>query len=267
MDALTSKPALAAAALAFLWILESAIPMFEGRQSRVRHDAANLLLGLANAALAAIVFAGATLFVTQAAAVRGVGLLHLLDAGSWVEIVLAFLLIDLWQYLWHRLNHRVRFLWRFHAVHHADPDLDASTALRFHTLEIAFSSTVRLAVLPLLGVTIGQLLVYETILLPVILLHHSNVRLPAALDAALRLLIVTPRMHWVHHSDFRPETDSNYASVFSGWDRLLGTFRLRDDPRTLRLGLRGVRAEEERGLWGMLLMPFRARPPADDSDD
>lgn len=252
-----SKPLGAAIGLAILWMLEGSLPMFEGRRDRTRHGASNIALGLANAAIASVLFAAATLFVTEWARVRGVGVLHAIEVPPGVRLVLAIVVFDMWQYVWHRLNHRVPVLWRFHAVHHADRDLDATTALRFHTVEILLSSVARLVILPVLGLTIGEVLVYETILLPVILFHHSNVRVPASLDRCLRWLIVTPWMHWVHHSDHQPETDSNYSSVFSVWDRVFGSFRLRPDPRELSLGLKDMEHAEWATLGGMLGMPFR----------
>lgn len=258
LESLTTwKPVFAAAALAALWTLEGAAPLFERRSTRGRHYAANLALGVLNALVGAALFAGAVLAVTEWARVAGFGLLHWLALPPWASVVTAIVLFDLWQYLWHRLNHRVRFLWRFHAVHHADAEMDASTATRFHTGEILLSFTARLAVLPLLGMTVVQLALYETLLLPVILFHHSNVRIPGAWDRRLRWLIVTPWMHWVHHSNYQPETDSNYASIFSFWDRLFGTFRLRAQPRDLTLGLAQWGPSETRNLGAMLTMPFR----------
>ena len=123
------------------------------------------------------------------------------------------------------------------------------------------SGCARLAVLPLIGLTMPQLLVYEAILLPVILFHHSNVRMPRRMDAVLRWVVVTPWMHWVHHSRWRPETDSNFASVLSIWDRLFGTFRLRDDPTRIELGLEFTPLEQ--GLsdtWRWYTRQQRARP-------
>lgn len=258
MDELSqAKPVLIAAALALLWTLESVIPQFAGRQRRLSHYGHNLALGLLNAALVSVVFAAALVQAMQWSAARGVGLLHQVQAPGWVTWPLAILLLDLWMYLWHRLNHRVPLLWRLHSVHHSDAELDASSASRFHTGEIVLSSLARLVVLPVLGVTPAQLLSYELLLQPVILFHHSNVRVPARLDRALRAAIVTPRMHWVHHSRVRVETDSNFASVFSCWDRLFGSFRLREDPRTIALGLEGYEQQEWRSLAGMLRSPFR----------
>ncbi len=253
------KALLGAGALGVMWLLEGAIPMFEGRRERLRHDAANLTLGMVNAAITAFVFAGAALVVTEWARANGEGVLHWIGAsGAW-GLALSFVLFDLWQYLWHRLNHRLPFLWRFHAVHHADGELSASSGLRFHTGEIVLSSLARLAVLPLLGMTLGQLVVYEAALLPVILFHHGNVKAPDRVDRLLRWIIVTPRMHWVHHSDYQPETDSNFSSVFSFWDRVFGSFRVVADPTRLTLGLDGVERHEWATLSGMAAMPFRAR--------
>ena len=247
----------AAIALAVLWLLEGLLPQFQGRHHRLRHGLHNLALGLLNAAVVALGFAWAITWVSEMAAARGFGLAYQLAWPVWLQWLLVLVLFDLWQYLWHFLNHHARFLMRFHAVHHADAELDVTSALRFHTGEIVLSSVSRLAIVPLLGMSIPQLLLYESILLPVILFHHSNVRVPARLDRALRMLIATPWMHWVHHSRIRAERDSNYSSVLSIWDRLFRTFRLRDRPETIELGLDAFATPEAATLRGMLLQPFQ----------
>ena len=132
--------------------------------------------------------------------------------------------------------------------------------MRFHTGEMAFSFLARLAVLPLIGLTVPQLLVYEIIALPVILFHHSNLRISNRSDRALRWLIVTPWMHYVHHSRWQPETDSNYTSFLSIWDRLFGSFRLREKPAEISLGLDDYKEDEWRRLPGMLAAPFKSQP-------
>ncbi len=260
MEHVPLKPIFAACALVTLWIIESVAPMFVERDRRLSHNAANLALGLINAVLMAVCFGTAMLFVTEWAQEKPFGLFHWISAPAWIAWPMALILFDAWMYTWHRLNHRVPFLWRFHAVHHADREMDASSALRFHTGEMALSGFARLAILPVIGLTMPQLLVYETILLPVILFHHSNIRIPPQLDRMLRVWIVTPWMHWVHHSNWQPETDSNYSSVLSVWDRLFGTFRLRDDPKSINLGLEDDTDEAQwRTLTGMLARPFRSR--------
>jgi sterol desaturase/sphingolipid hydroxylase (fatty acid hydroxylase superfamily) len=247
---------IAAGLLAVFWTVESVAPMFGGRGQRVSHNAANLGLAAINAGVA-FGFAFGILFVTEWARGRGFGLLNVVAMPVWVRWVAALVLLDCWQYWWHRLNHRVPILWRFHAVHHADAEMDASSGVRFHTVEMVFSFLARLVVLPLLGVTVPQLLVYEAVSLPIILFHHSNLKVSRGLDRGMRWLIVTPWMHVVHHSRERAETDSNYSSFLSVWDRMFGSFRLREKPEEIELGLEGWREEEWRGVLGMLAAPFR----------
>lgn len=255
-----AKPAAAAIMLVLLWTLESIAPMFTPRSGRVGHGATNLALGALNAVMASMLFGASMLFVTEWARQQPFGLLHWLDLPQWAAWPLGLVLFDGWMYTWHRLSHRVKFLWRFHAVHHSDREMDATSAVRFHTGEIVISSLARLAVLPAIGLTMPQLLLYEAILLPVILFHHSNIRIPGWLDRLLRCVITTPWMHWVHHSRWQPETDSNFSSVLSVWDRLFGTFRLREDPRTIDLGLEdGQEQGEWKSLPSMLASPFRRR--------
>ena len=258
--------------LALLWLAESLIPLIEDRKHRAAHGGANLALGIVNGAIHSFLLAGATLMVTEWARTQPFGLLHWVVMPTVATIITAVLLFDMWQYWWHRIAHAVPFIWRLHSVHHTDEEMDASSGVRFHTAEILLSGVARLAVLPLIGMTVGQVLIYETIALPVILFHHSNVRVPPALDRVLRMIIVTPSMHWVHHSRWQPETDSNFSSILSWWDRIFGTFRLRDDPRTIDLGLDGYEESEWRTLRGMLLSPFRSRAqedagPADSAED
>lgn len=255
-----TKNVIIAFLLVALWIAESLAPMFAGRQRRLSHGAANLVLGVINAIVGGVLFGIALLLATEWSRENSVGVLHHLpsDCPNWGSFGLGLILIDLWMYVWHRLNHNVPFLWRFHAVHHADKEMDATSAVRFHTGEIILSGTARLLVLPLLGITLPMLLIYELILLPVILFHHSNVRVARPVDGIVRAIIVTPWMHWVHHSVIRDETNSNYGSVLSIWDRLFHSFRLRNDPSQIELGLSEDTSEGSwRTLRGMLLRPFK----------
>ena len=263
---MSDKAVVTAVALALLWMGESLIPLVENRRSRAAHGGANLALGIGNGALHSFLLAGATLLVTEWARAGQFGLLHWITASATVKVILAVILLDLWQYLWHRINHLVPVLWRFHSVHHSDAEMDASSGIRFHTVEIILSGLARLAVLPLLGMTVAQVLIYESIALPIILFHHSNVRVPGPVDRALRVVLVTPWMHWVHHSRWQPETDSNFSSIFSWWDRIFRTFRLRDDPGTIDLGLEGYEEAEWRTIGGMLRSPFRRRGEADPTE-
>jgi sterol desaturase/sphingolipid hydroxylase (fatty acid hydroxylase superfamily) len=250
---------IAAVTLAVLWAIESVAPMFLGRQRRISHIVTNLALAAINALIGSG-FAFAILWVTEWARAHSFGILNLAPLPGWLHWLGAILLFDCWQYWWHRFNHRLPLLWRFHSVHHADAEMDASSGVRFHTGEIVLSFLARLAVLPLLGVTLPELLLYETVSLPVILFHHSNLRISERADRCLRWLLVTPRMHYVHHSRCQPETDSNYTSLLSLWDRLFGSFRLREDPSKISLGLDNYQEHEWRRLPGMLASPFKKAP-------
>ncbi len=138
-------------------------------------------------------------------------------------IVFDLLVLDLWIYWWHRANHEAPFLWRFHLVHHLDEFLDATSALRFHAGEVLLSAAARAGVIYVLDIPLTSVVTFETLLAVFTMFHHSNVRLPPRLEHALSLMVVTPSIHWVHHHAIRSDTDSNYASVLSLWDKIFGS--------------------------------------------
>jgi sterol desaturase/sphingolipid hydroxylase (fatty acid hydroxylase superfamily) len=178
-----------------------------------------------------------------------------------MEVTLAVVLLDYTLYLWHVLTHRVPFLWRFHVAHHVDLDLDASTALRFHFGELAISTVWRAAQVALIGVSPLSFSVWQTFLLLSVLFHHSNVRLPIEVERKLNLLFVTPRMHGIHHSIVREETDSNWSSGLTVWDWLHGTLRLNVPQYEITIGVPAYREAEEVGLAQVLKMPFARQRP------
>ncbi len=258
--AVPTKNAIAVSMLVALWAGESIAPMFAARHRRLSHGVANIALGVVNGIVGNVLFGAAILVATEWSRENSIGLLqHLPRAWPiWIQFAIGLLLIDLWMYWWHRINHKVPLLWRFHAVHHSDRELDATSAVRFHTGEIILSGLARLLILPTLGVSLPMLLVYEIVLLPVIMFHHSNLRIGPVVDGVLRPMIVTPWMHWVHHSMLREETNSNYGSVLSVWDRLFGSFRLRANPSEIELGLADDDSERSwRTLIGMAVRPFK----------
>jgi sterol desaturase/sphingolipid hydroxylase (fatty acid hydroxylase superfamily) len=171
-------------------------------------------------------------------------------------MALALVLLDYTLYIWHVLTHRVPWLWRFHLVHHADLDMDASTALRFHFGELLISVPWRAGQIFLIGVSPLSLVVWQSILFVMILFHHSNVRLPIGVERRLNLLIVTPRMHGIHHSFIREETDSNWSSGLTLWDRLHGTLRLNVPQEEITIGVPAYRTPRETSLLNLLKLPF-----------
>jgi sterol desaturase/sphingolipid hydroxylase (fatty acid hydroxylase superfamily) len=250
----------AAFGLISLWALESWLPFVKGRRRRLLHATRNLTMGLLNAVLIALLIAPLVVFVSAWAESSGIGLLRLVGLPVLGSSILALLLLDGWMYLWHRANHRFPPLWRFHRVHHSDPALDVTSAVRFHAGEILISSVLRLALIPLLGVSLWQLLLYDALLLPVIQFHHSNVRFAERWDRWLRFLITSPTMHRIHHSRIRAETESNYSSIFSCWDRLGRSFRVRHDVENVRYGLEGFDEEKWQRVAGLLQTPFNTPP-------
>lgn len=244
--------------LILLMTIESWLPAAINRRRRMRHAARNTTLGLLNALAVALLAAPLIANVAGWAEESRFGLLNMMNLPPAIATVTAILLFDGWLYLLHRANHKFGFLWRFHRVHHSDPEMDATTAIRFHTGEVLISGALRLAVIPLLGVTLWQVLTYESLMLPVILFHHSNVNFPEKADRWLRALLVSPALHRVHHSRTRAETDSNYSIIFSFWDRIWRTFRLRKDGRPVDFGLSEYDSEEWQRVKGLLTTPFQA---------
>jgi sterol desaturase/sphingolipid hydroxylase (fatty acid hydroxylase superfamily) len=174
--------------------------------------------------------------------------------SGWTGLALDLVLLDFLIYWWHRANHRWQPLWRFHAVHHLDRFLDSTSALRFHFGEVLLSALARAAVILALGFPLASVLVFETLLLVATIFHHSNLRLPAGLERALSWVVVTPSIHWLHHHRKRSDTDSNYATILSLWDRLFGS---RNPGRRRPEMAIGVEGEEEETALRLLVRPFR----------
>ncbi len=270
-----SQVLVAVIGLILLMLVEQMHPFFDFFKGSVKekgkHLIANMALGLSNAIMISFVFVGAWLWASNWAYEHQFGMLNwMMSAGfpRWTHTLGAVILLDLWMYVWHVMNHKISFFWRFHRVHHADSTMDVTTASRFHTGEIVFSSLLRIGVILLLGVYLWELLLYETMMFAVVQFHHANVALPDKIDKALRAVIVTPAMHKVHHSRWQPETDSNYSSLFSFWDRLGQTFRMHNPLGELRIGLDEFDNDEDRKVKGLFTMPFRrSRPRQENSDE
>ena len=245
--------ALLGVAYVLLFVVERALPL--------RRAKAPLLPRLAvNIAISATAFAAAAVLVLPAAtAMLGradLGLVPILGLSGGAEIAASFLLLDLTFYYWHVANHRIQFLWRFHNVHHIDPDLDVSTAFRFHFIEIGFSSAFRAAQVVLIGPSIAAYAIYEMVFQLGTLFHHSNVRLPIGIERALNLLAVTPRMHGIHHSDIRAENMSNFGVVLSWWDRLHRTLRVDVPQAEVVIGIPGYAEPGDNKILRCLWLPF-----------
>lgn len=192
---------------------------------------------------------------------KGWGLLNQVSLPLWLEVVLAIVVLDMAIYFQHLLSHKIPILWRLHQVHHADRDIDVTTGLRFHPVEILLSMAYKLLVVLILGPAALAVFLFEVILNASAMFNHSNVRIPLAIDKVLRQIIVTPDMHRVHHSVIQSETDSNYGFFLSVWDRLYRTYipQPRNGHDNMQIGLFEYQTNEPASLVWSLLLPFKAK--------
>ena len=229
---------------------------------RTRRWLANLGLVVLDTAAVRLLIPVTAAGLAVVAEERRWGLLHQLVLPDWLAFLVGFLALDLVIYLQHVMFHAVPALWRLHMMHHSDLDFDATTGVRFHPLEILLSMGIKLAAILVLGPSPLAVVWFEVVLNATSLFNHGNVRLPAGLDRGLRLLVVTPEMHRVHHSVAAPETNSNFGFNFPWWDRLFGTYRAQ--PRlgheAMTIGLEQFRDPARLGLLHLLALPFRGRP-------
>lgn len=258
---ISPSTALLAGALAGLLVAEILRPLRKQTQPKLRRDARNLALGAASALTVHLLERPVVRALTKIGKERRLGLLPQLRLPPAFKFLLGVLLLDYTLYLWHVLTHKVPFLWKFHAIHHSDLDLDASTGIRFHFGEIAISVLWRGAQVLLIGPTPGALRGWQIATLIAVLFHHSNWKLPADVDERLSRLLVSPAMHGIHHSIEPAEMNSNWSSLFSIWDGLHGTARRDVAQDEIVIGIRDFRDPEQLNLAGIALMPFRPEPP------
>jgi sterol desaturase/sphingolipid hydroxylase (fatty acid hydroxylase superfamily) len=253
--------ALVAGTFLALALLERRWPLRRSVEPKLQRTGRNLAI----AALGSVAVQVAEMPIVSrvAAAVerRRWGLLKRLRLPVWMEVAAAVFLMDYTLYVWHVLTHRVPALWRFHAVHHIDLDLDASTAVRFHFGELTLSTPWRVAQVVVIGTPPLALSIWQTGLLMSILFHHSNVELPLWLERRVGRVFVTPRMHGIHHSQVRDETDSNWSSGLTLWDWLHGTLRLNVPQREITIGVPAFSDPDDVTLPKMVALPFAPQKP------
>ncbi|MDB5901685.1 MAG: fatty acid hydroxylase [Betaproteobacteria bacterium] len=242
-----------------LW-LERKRPLRIAVEPPLRRIARNAAVGAVTAAAVAIVERPIVTRLSLLAATRAWGLVPRLPLPRALRALAAIALMDYTLYVWHVLLHRVPALWRLHEPHHADRDLDLSTALRFHFAEFLASIPWRCAQIALIGVGPRTLQLWQKLTFAEVLFHHSNVRLPRAIEAKLSLYVVTPRMHGIHHSVVRQERDSNFSSALTLWDTLHGTARIDMQHDEVTIGLPQFRDDEDVTLRQTLALPFKPTP-------
>ncbi len=225
---------------------------------RIKHFGKNVVFALINSVVTGLAAMGMNIWVFVWIEENRVGLLNLFEVPFWVMALLASLLFDMWIYWWHRINHAIPFLWRFHQVHHNDTEMDMSTALRFHPGEIFLSSVVNVFAFAVLGIAIEYIVIYKLVFTINVLFHHSNVAIPERWDRWFRYILVSPNMHRVHHSNRSRETNSNYSSVLTIWDRLFGSY-FEKAPSEITFGLEYDRSKDCQTLPYLLKRPFASK--------
>lgn len=255
--------ALLAGTTLLLFVLESvpALRAHDYGAGRARHFLRNAGVWLAGAVPVTVLFAAVIVPVAVWLEARRVGALFAFPLPAWALAAAGLLLLDAADYLYHRLSHEARWLWRLHALHHTDDRMDVTTNIRAHPLHVLTTLGWRLVVLAAFGLPQWVAVLRDVVAMPIALWSHSNVRFPAGLDRVLRSVLVTPAMHRVHHSPVQRQTDSNYGSLLSVWDRAFGTY-VPPPHEPPRCGLGAEIDGRAATLAGMLRLPWRLPPAA-----
>lgn len=240
-----------------LW--ERRAPMRALVASRPRRWTTNWTISIGDAVMVRLLFGAAAIGAAADAAAGGWGLFNALAWPAWLEVAIAFVVFDFAIWLQHLVFHKVPVLWRVHRVHHADRDIDVTTGIRFHPIEIALSMAVKIGLVYLLGAPVVAVILFEVVLSGLAMFNHSNIDLGARLDGWLRRMIVTPDMHRVHHSVHRREHDANYGFNLSVWDRLFRTYVAEPEGghRGMTIGLGRHQDDRPTRLGWSLAFPFR----------
>jgi sterol desaturase/sphingolipid hydroxylase (fatty acid hydroxylase superfamily) len=247
-------------AVAALFVAERLRPLRARKEPGAARVARNLTIGLLAGATTAASEFPLIAPVQRLAERKNLGLLRLVPLPRTLRAIVGFLLLDYTLYVWHWLNHHAPFLWRFHAVHHIDLDLDSTTGVRFHFGELTLAAGFRATQVLLIGVDRVTLRFWQQLLVGSVVFHHSNLELPVQVERRLTCVLVTPRMHGIHHSMRADETDSNYSSLLSWWDRLHRSLRLDVPQAAVTIGVPGFSTPEDVSLAASLSLPFRHDP-------
>jgi sterol desaturase/sphingolipid hydroxylase (fatty acid hydroxylase superfamily) len=255
-DGLLVRGSLFWGGLLFFLVLELLAPYRQSSVSKVKRWINNVALTVFNSVILQLVFAGAAITTAAYVTTHQLGLLNMVDLPSWVKLLATVAFMDFILYIWHLLNHEVPFLWRFHRVHHSDPNMDVSTATRFHIGELAISAVIKIALVFFLGATPTGVLIFESALVLCAQFHHSSVKVPTWFETLFWILFVPPSMHRIHHSIVIRERNTNYGTILSTWDRLLGTLLTGVDQGRIRIGMGAYQKPEQLNFHQLLAMPI-----------
>lgn len=245
------------------WIIEGVFPLFEFGYKKVRHAGINAVL-TAFFVVIGLGFAGLLLGASQWVTANNFGVLNWISMPVWLQVIVGVMLLDFFgAFLVHWVEHKVKFMWKFHLVHHSDTTVDVTTGLRHHPGEAVFRMIFTILGVIVVGAPIWIVFFYQTISAAFTHFNHANIQMPKKLDRALSLVFVTPYMHKVHHHYTQPLTDTNYGNIFAIWDRVFGTFAQVDDTKELVYGIdTHMDPKENDDVVNLLKIPFQKyRPP------
>ena len=249
--------------LVFFWIIEGTIPLFSFQYNKYRHAGLNLFFTLTTMIIG-FGLAGVLLVASDYTSSREIGLLYLIPIPLWAQIIGGVILLDLiGAYFIHWLEHQVKWMWKFHLVHHSDTSVDVTTGLRHHPGETVFRITFTILAVMIIGAPMGIIMLYQSISVLFAHITHANINMPRRVDQLLSIVLVTPNMHKVHHHYTQPFTDTNYGNIFSFWDRIFGTFAQVNQTSDLTYGIdTHMEPNENARLRNLLAIPFQKyRPP------
>ncbi|MGO4289189.1 sterol desaturase family protein [Chitinophaga sp. RAB17] len=250
------RTAILMSGLLLLWIIEGMAPRFRFGNKRYKHAGTNLFFTLTTV----IVNTGLAFLIVKASqwtSANRFGLLYLTQLPLWLHTILALLMLDfIGAWLIHWVQHKTGWMWQFHKIHHIDTQIDATTALRHHPVESLFRVIALFIAIVAMGVPFWMVMFYQSVSALMSQFNHANIHLPKWLDNALSWVIVSPDMHKVHHSHYQPETDANYANIFSIWDRLFGTFVKVPDTLAIRYGLDEYQDARYQEIGTLLKVPW-----------
>jgi sterol desaturase/sphingolipid hydroxylase (fatty acid hydroxylase superfamily) len=259
IDASTIRMLIFVGGIIFFLIIELIVPYRSSSASKVKRWGNNLSLAFFNSLILYLVFSTTIITTAHYVTNNKLGVMNLEQMSGlphWLRILLIIVVLDFVLYIWHVLNHIIPLFWRFHRVHHSDINMDVSTATRFHIGELAISAVIKIALIFFIGPAITTVIIYESAVVFCAQFHHSSLKVPKWLEYVLWILFVPPSMHRIHHSVIRKEMDSNYGTIFSVWDRIVGTLVTRVDQGTIRIGIGEYQDTAKLNFHNLMVMPF-----------
>ncbi len=250
------QPVLIVFLLFSFYLAETFIPYLTKHQNRARHARRNITLVLIAVVTSALTAAWLTWWLSVIQKNHW-GLLNMLGTGKITAALVGVLLIDLTDYPYHLITHKIPLLWRYHRVHHSDHELDSTSSMRFHPFEVLAQGAWQTCTFVLLGIPFAALVLYFTIYTPLLFIQHSNIKFPAWVEKPLTYIFSMSAFHKIHHTDEQYYTDSNYGDIFTFWDRIFGTYRNPANLENLKWGLKEFKHDEHQTVVSQLLLPFK----------